>query len=72
MSRLPKFQAYFSLDFSLFPLVQAHGQVGEACRLPPNVYFPWTPDYTLSCRVHACLSEHSDLSFCLSIHVFAL
>ena len=36
--------------------------VGEAC-LPSNAKMPWTPDYNLSCRVHVCSSEHSDLLF---------
>ena len=39
------------------------GMVGEACL--PSVMFkvPWTPDHTLSFKVHDCSSEHSDLSF---------
>ena len=36
--------------------------VGDAC-LPSNAYFPWTPDYTLSFRVHVCSSEHPSLLY---------
>ena len=28
-----------------------------------NAYYPRTPDYTFYSGVHACWSEHSDLSF---------
>ena len=32
------------------------GMVGETC-LPSKAYFHWTPDYTLSFRVHDCSSD---------------
>ena len=36
-----------------FPSFRPMGMVGEAC-LPSNVYYPWTPDYTLYSGVHVC------------------
>ena len=45
-----------------FSLFRPIGIVDEAC-LPRNAYYRRMPDYTLYSGVHACWSEHFDLSF---------
>ena len=56
------FRYNFCLIFLYFPGFRLICMVGEAC-LSCNIYFPWTPDYTLTYRVHVCSFEHSDLPF---------
>ena len=48
--------------FPSFPWFRLKGMVGEEACLPSNADFPWTPDYTLSFRVHVCPSEYSNLT----------